>query len=372
MKPRILTLFMSAGKSLRWWQQEGILAREMAVYREFLLNDAFGRIQLFTYDGRDHTLLSTLKTEDPLYGRIDLLSPPSGKGGALWAAAGVVRHYWALRRSTVLKTNQISGSWAAIAAALVTRRPLVLRLGYVLSRRFALNGQRIRALVARAIERLGMAIAARVIVTSEAARDALKNEVRDNKLILLPSYVDLDVFAAREAGDENKGVIAVGRMRPQKNQAALIEACAAAGASLTLVGKGELEADLRALAVQSSADVNFAGTVDNQALAKLFRQHAIFILPSLHEGLPKVLLEAMSCGLICVGTPIPGITDLIRDGETGFLATGHSAQDIAAAIRRAQTEGTAAIGRNARELIAQRFGLHQYAQREAEIFRQLG
>ena len=48
----------------------------------------------------------------------------------------------------------------------------------------------------------------------------------------------------------------------------------------------------------------------------------VFVLPSLWEGLPYALLEAMAAGVPCVGSAIPGITDLITDGETGLLASG--------------------------------------------------
>ena len=58
----------------------------------------------------------------------------------------------------------------------------------------------------------------------------------------------------------------------------------------------------------------------------------IFVLSSLWEGLPLVLLEAMACGLPIVGTRIPGIADVITDGVQGLLAAPGDAENLARAL----------------------------------------
>lgn len=370
--PHILTVFLSAGKSLVWWESEGVFSREILLYLEFLRSGAFDRVQIFSYDARDRGFIAGRVAAEPLLARIDVLAPASGKGGAGWGVRGVLVHRAAIARSAVLKTNQISGAWAAILAARLTRRPLVLRMGYILSRRFALNGQRTKAAVAAAVERAGCATAARVVVTSQDAADRFTaDSAIAPKVRLMPTYVDVDTFTVRSAFDFDAPLIAVGRMRPQKNLPALFHACGLAGADLVLVGKGEQEAELRALAATLPVTIAFAGTIDNVALAHKLGEHAIFILPSLHEGLPKVLIEAMASGLVCVASRIPGITDLIEDGVTGYLIDGFDAPAIAAAIRRARDARDPAIGARARAKVEQRFGLKTYAAAEAAIFAEL-
>lgn len=365
---RVLTLFLSAGKSLGWWQAEGLLSREMAVYREYLRRDICDRIQIFTYDARDRALLADLAVEEPLYRRIDLLAPRRGRGNLGWALLGPCCYFRRLRQSHVFKTNQLSGAWAAMWAAILTRRPLMLRMGYMLSRRFRLNGQPARAVLARLIERVGMARASFVVVTSDAAYRALLPNVGQDRLRLLPSYVDVDLFTAKTTYDFDAPVISIGRMQPQKNHLALMQACAMAGVGLVLVGKGPLESDLKAAQARIKSDIVFAGTLDHMALAELLHAHSIFLLPSLHEGLPKVLIEAMSAGLICIGTAIPGITDLIEDGVTGYLIDGFDAVAIAGAIDRARSARDSDIGRRARAHVVAQFGLAAYVQREAALF----
>lgn len=371
-EPRILTLFLTSGKSLVWWESEGVFSREILLYLEFLRSGAFDRVQIFSYDARDCAFVADRVAAEPLFARVDVLAPASGKGGAGWGVRGVLAHRAAIARSAALKTNQISGAWAAILAARLTGRPLVLRMGYILSRRFALNGQKAKAAIAAAVERAGCAVARRVVVTSQdAAERFTADPAVAPKVRLMPTYVDVDTFAARSALDFDAPLIAVGRMRPQKNLPALFRGCALAGTGLVLVGKGEQEAELRALAATLPVTIDFAGTVDNVALAHKLGSHAIFILPSLHEGLPKVLIEAMASGLVCVASRIPGITDLIEDGVTGYLIDGFDAEAIAAAIRRARTERDPTMGARARAKVEERFGLKTYAAAEAAIFAEL-
>ncbi|HEX8382194.1 MAG TPA: glycosyltransferase family 4 protein [Sphingomonas sp.] len=369
---RILTVFLSAGKSLCWWDEEGVFSREILVYRELLRAGAFDRVRFFSYDARDRDFIAARARNEPLYERIDILAPRRGRGAANWAIRGVLAHRRAIAESAMLKTNQISGAWAAILASRLTGRPLVLRLGYVLSRRFALNHERGKALAARTVEWAGARRAARVIVTSKDAADHFgRDKAVASKVRLLPTYVDVDTFIAQEHHDFDAPLIAVGRMRPQKNLAALLRACALAGADLVLVGRGEGEAELRDLAAELPIRVEFAGQIDNVALAHRLGHHAMFVLPSLHEGLPKVLIEAMASGLICVASRIPGVTDLIEDEVTGYLIDGFSPEDIARAITRAKKARDPSVGARARALIEARFGLRGYAAAEAAVYAEI-
>ena len=369
---RVLTLFLTGGKSLHFWREEGTFSREILVYRRLLELNAFDRVQVFSYDAADRALVAELAREDALYGRMDVLAPAEGRGGSAWGVTGVLRHRAALAGSAAFKTNQVRGSLPAILAARLTGVPLVFRMGYRLSRRLQLNGERAKAAVARALEWAGARTAARIVVTSEnVAADFRSDPAIAPKVRLLPTYVDTGTFAPTGGIDPDAAAIAVGRFTPQKNLPALLKACALAGTGLTLVGKGPGEAELRALAADLPVPVRFAGTIDNAALPALLAEHGMFVLPSLHEGLPKVLIEAMAAGLTCVASDIPGVTDLIEDGVTGYLIRGHAPEDIAAAITRARDARDPAIGARARARIEDRFGLERYVAAEIAVYREI-
>lgn len=67
-------------------------------------------------------------------------------------------------------------------------------------------------------------------------------------------------------------------------------------------------------------------------------RHDVLLMPSLAEGTPFAMIESMACGRPAVGTPVGGIPELIRDGETGWLARTTDVADIAEALERAWTD----------------------------------
>lgn len=377
MGDRTLTLFLSNGGSLIRWHKDGILSREILLYLHFLRTGIFDRVRIFSYHGGDPAYVKRLAAMDPAYHGIEVVAPRGtvekrGLGRVLWSLWGPVRHHAKIRSSLALKTNQVSGSWSAILSHWITGRPLIFRMGYLLSRRLRRNGNDFAASVAALIERMACGAAARVLVTSQdtAGQLGARRAVAE-KLLLTPTYVDVGAFTPKQDYDFFRPVIAVGRLTPQKNLANLIRACAEVKCSLVLVGVGPCEYELRELATEIGADVTFAGRVQNDALAARLKAHSIFVLPSLHEGLPKALIEAMACGLVCVGSDIPGVVDLIEDGSTGYLIRGFEPEDIAATLRRALTEQRADIGQAARDVIENTFSLEHYAIREADVYRAL-
>ncbi len=359
-----LAVFLSYRGSLTSWARANILWRELALYEHYLRRGIFDRVLLFSYDPKDHALLESLRAAKPSLKRLVLLTPRSEQGAFLYSLLGLFRHSAVLSRADWIKTNQISGSWSALMAATLTGRPLMLRLGYLLSRRFRLNGQHGRAALARLAEELAYTGASVIVTTSKqsveilAARRSIARKLRH-----LPSYIDFDTFTAKQSYDFSAPVLFVGRLEPQKNVLNLARACRRIGHPLDIIGSGSLEPELRALADQPGAAIRLLPPVPNEMLAKRLHDYSVYALPSLHEGLPKSLMEAMACGLVCVGTAIPGIDDLIEDGRTGYLAPSGEIDELAAALRRALA-GDAAMGMRAREAMRQ-FSLDRYAALEA-------
>ncbi|ACE94912.1 putative glycosyltransferase protein (plasmid) [Rhizobium etli CIAT 652] len=365
-----LTFFLSLSGSLTAWKKTGILDREILHLSEYIKLGVFDRINIFSYSRSDLTLLSELRAADPVYEKFDVLVPSrkaTKRAILLYSIFGPLRHYHRIAGSTALKTNQISGSWAALIAKVCTRRPLLLRFGYILSRRFRLNGQRLAGFLASLVERIGLRLADAVVVTSEQAAEEIRGRTGSaSKVHLVPTYVDTELFAPGNAKESKGRFIYVGRLTPQKNLANLIRAAQRGGFEIDMFGEGPLKGDLEKLAEALGAKVKLLGSIPNTELASTMKNYRYFVLPSLHEGLPKVLLEAMSTGLICVGTNIPGTNDLIEDEVTGYLSAGTADLELSDALRRAsQGKDT---GPAARALIEERFGLRRYIEQEAAIF----
>ena len=147
------------------------------------------------------------------------------------------------------------------------------------------------------------------------------------------------------AGDENevlaqfglergKFLLAVGRLEPGKGFELLIDAFRKSGSAhkLVIVGGAHHEADYAAQLMKAADDrVIFAGMQPREVLAHLYSSAALFVLPSLHEGLPICALEAGSFSCPLLLSDIPGNRDLgLSDAH--YFASG-SVESLTRALR---------------------------------------
>ncbi|QJB69700.1 glycosyltransferase family 4 protein [Parasphingorhabdus halotolerans] len=375
MNGKILTLFLSFGGSLQKWKHQNILSREIQLYLYYLDTSAFIGIQIFSYDHRDRELLKNIKLADIGYAKIDVIAPQYSGGRSifpniLWSLFGPLLARQLIAKSFVIKTNQVSGCWAAFIAKVATRKPLVFRFGYLLSKRFRQNGQPLRSALAAMVERAVFIAAEKIVVSARNVADQLAGQGHQQKTALIPSFVDTSLFTEKTDLSFDDPLVTVSRLTPQKNLENLIRACALLDRSLTIYGTGPLETHLRKTAASIGANIRFAGTIPNDQLAAALQGHSIFILPSLHEGLPKALIEAMACGLICVGSDIDGITDLIDDGVNGHLINGFESQNIAQKMQDILRDKNMAVSKRARETILSRHSISKYAAAEMALYEQ--
>ena len=151
---------------------------------------------------------------------------------------------------------------------------------------------------------------------------------------MVPNFVDTRAFAPATDPPEPGSLAFVGRLSSEKNLHPLLEALSGLdGASLTLVGDGPLRSELESRAEALGVEARFLGRVSHKRLPAILTRSEAFVLPSLYEGHPKAAIEAMACGLPVIGTDVPGIRDLVRDGETGVLS-GTGAEELRGAVER--------------------------------------
>ena len=100
----------------------------------------------------------------------------------------------------------------------------------------------------------------------------------------------------------------------------------------------------------------------------------VFVLPSVREGLPNALLEAMACGTACISSRLDGVTDtLIADGESGMLVPPRDVAALGTALTRllSNPDRAAAMGRVARDLIVRDYAMADTANAYAAVYREL-
>lgn len=105
---------------------------------------------------------------------------------------------------------------------------------------------------------------------------------------------------------------------------------------LLIIGTGELEKDLK-LEVKSlnlEPRIIFAGFVPHEKLPPYLWASDIFVRPSLSEGMGNSFIEAMAAGLPVIATPVGGIVDFLRDGETGLFCEVGNPKSIAQKVEK--------------------------------------
>lgn len=181
-----------------------------------------------------------------------------------------------------------------------------------------------------------------------------------------------------DLGNRRPRVIFAGRLSAEKNVAALIEACAAADKGphsfdLTIAGDGVLESELRAqaAALDIEARIEFAGRVANgPELIALYDAHDIFCLPSLVEGTPRAVAEAVARGIPAVASDAGSTRHMFAVGIVEILEqTG--ASDIEAALSRVIDDFPARLDRASRARAdAARHSLQHNVERIHDMVRQ--
>ncbi len=171
-------------------------------------------------------------------------------------------------------------------------------------------------------------------------------------------------------------IVAAGRLTRQKNFAALVEALSRlAGESADwrciIAGDGELRADLEDQIAKSGLGnkICLPGLVRD--VRGLLTAADVFCLPSTYEGLPLVLLEAMSAGLPVVAFAIDGVMDVVADGEQARLAPIGDTGALAAALASLVDDPISrrAMGSAARELVVANFSFETAVDELETVYR---
>jgi glycosyltransferase involved in cell wall biosynthesis len=109
-------------------------------------------------------------------------------------------------------------------------------------------------------------------------------------------------------------------------------------------------------------------------IEKYFQAVDMFVLPSLREGLPNALLEAMACGLPVITSRLEGVTDwIVEDGKNGLLLKSVIGDDLGKALISMLKDEIQAhlLGLKARETVLERFSMEKVAEEYLELYRRL-
>ena len=266
------------------------------------------------------------------------------------------------------------GAWVALLAKVLFKKKLIVRGGYEAHQLSKFQPTSIlRRIALPLISRLAYGNADRIILPTQNIKEYVIHtfSISEEKIAVINNFVNVDKFKPLP-GNANGRCLFVGRFSRVKNVNNLIKACKLAEVGLDLCGSGPEEGKLRDLVNGISADVNFLGKIENAELPKILAKYMVFALVSYHEGSPKALLEAMSSGLVVIGSNVPGINNVITDGENGLLCKKDAAS-IAEKLSEVKNDVTlrSKIGCSAREYIVSNFSLDAIVSKEILLYRTL-
>lgn len=218
-----------------------------------------------------------------------------------------------------------------------------------------------------------------IVVLDRADLSLARKFIPRRKLTLIPNGVAptdamrrdraRDFFAekiARPVGDDTVLIGTVAELTKNKGLSYLIEAVrllsrqtANYNLQIVIIGDGEdkakLQEQIRSLRLEGTVSLIGAVPDARRYLAGL----DIFVLPSLKEGLPYALMEAMQAGLPVIATRVGGIPDIINNGENGLLVDPKNARDLADAmvtlLASPEARAHRDLGARARQAIETRF-----------------
>ena len=230
----------------------------------------------------------------------------------------------------------------------------------------------------RFCEFIGMTFANEVITITNNISDDIRRKFHRNVVVIpngveIPRPADTDDVLRKFALQRRKYILSVGRLVPEKGFHDLIDAFSNGGFDdwkLVIAGAADHEdrysRNLK-MRARENENITLTGFLSGQPLHELYSHAGLFVMPSYYEGLPIVLLEAMSYGLSCIATDIPANknVELSKDrfvmaGDIGSLASkirDYIHKPISVEEKKAQIE-----------MIADQYDWHRIADQTEKVY----
>ncbi len=230
--------------------------------------------------------------------------------------------------------------------------------------------------------RLALRWADRVQVISNYLGSMARDFGYQGEISVIPNGANLEKIKNQKSkikttNQNSKIVITTSRLVKKNGIDILIDAIAKAREQIPdiqcwILGDGpEKEIlKLQARSYKLEAHVNFFGTIPYEKISDYLAQADVFVRPSRSEGLGSAFLDAMAAGLPIIGTPVGGIPDFLKDGETGLFARPDDADDLAEKIEHLLNDGALRqrLVENGKKLVEEHYDWHGIADRMYALF----
>ncbi|MBC8555871.1 MAG: glycosyltransferase family 4 protein [Candidatus Brocadiales bacterium] len=281
----------------------------------------------------------------------------------------------------------------ASMAAKLTKVPVVISTVAMPVEGFDVNP--IKRLIYKALNRFSERFVNRFIVVSEALEKVMieRHRIEPQKLVTIYNGIetgeynipDQEVICEKSGLWEELGlksdvpvIGAIGRLVWQKGFEYFIEAIPGLlkefkEARFLIVGEGMLKEELKMKSRKLRIEDKLIFTGFRNDIKEILASIDIFVMPSLLEGLPMILLEAMAMGKPIVATDIEGIIEVLENGKTGLLVPPRDTEALAEAVIDLLKHQDKAnqMGFTARKVVIERFGVDIMVQKVEKVYEEL-
>lgn len=228
------------------------------------------------------------------------------------------------------------------------------------------------------LERTCYRIADAVVAYSPGMADELGLRRYEHKLYTSGArYVDTDEFHPKTPYDERRTLVGyLGRIERNKGVEELAEAAKLLSTDVDFLFAGDgrmldwLESEMEEEVEEGAVDLR--GWVDHEDVPDVLSEMKLLVMPSEPtEGLPTVILEALACGTPVYASPVSGVPDVVKEGETGWLMHDRSPHMIAGEIGQILDEDLEEVSDRARKLAVEEYSFDAAVERYRRILTQL-
>ncbi len=245
--------------------------------------------------------------------------------------AFLFKGYHIIKKADIIHAHWIYSGLIALVLNKIHGTPFIVSL-LGSDVRFAKN-----RMLTRMFARMILKQATLVTTVSQEFRNwVIDQGIQEDRVLKVLNGVDLTIQKKKNNISQKCKLLFVGNLVPEKGVRYLIEAMVQISNSenevhLTFVGDGSDRKTLQTLVHLHGLDdaVDFVGAQAPDQVPIWMSHSDCLVLPSLSEGMPNVVLEAMACGLPVVASDLPGIREVVREGETGFLLPTQDSKHLA-------------------------------------------
>tara|TARA_B100001057_G_scaffold489655_1_gene576319 strand:- start:105 stop:1232 length:1128 start_codon:yes stop_codon:yes gene_type:complete len=315
-------VLLTYGMSFKSWDEASLLEREIKLYNEISKSTDINYTFLTYGDSQDLKYENLLHNSSiyPVYEHHKFYKNKFLRFLHSFLFVFLVRKKF--QNIDLIKTNQLMGSWVGVLLKLLNRTPLIIRTGYDIFT-FSLKNNKgvLKLSFYFLLTQFSLVFSDLYTVSSISDKSFLEKFfiTKRKKIVVITNWVDYQQNTKPIPMRYKKKILSVGRLETQKNFEFLITEMGKTSIELDIYGKGSLDKKLKDLALSHNVKVNFLGNIPHSKLIKKMEDYKIFCLMSKFEGNPKVVLEAMSNGCVCILSNIPNNSEIIDDNKNGFL-----------------------------------------------------